>query len=596
MHIEQIRIYAEVLEQGIDFKEYLEKSDVNCPIVNVYSRKVHGEICETDSIITRLRKSKDADILITAISKGLEYPLLMVEYSTAVPTDDHIMQRSDVYYWGAVFHVPVMKIYSPSKGVGQQFGGGYKIRPEDEMLISRRFGAVFYPIHWQTLNNSDVLETKEYALSCIAYNTEIQKIVNRLIKAFQTNKSHNDFYLFLLSAYDKKVADAALTEYNEKGNLKDLIANSARFQWLGEKIKVKINRFGHAMDPERGVLFFANMLLGAKNVISEIQVNRVFEYNARGGYKSLFDQAPHEDELHGYVKKIISTQNNIFTEENALYIIKTVWNLPLELIEKSCDGNYFITDEKLYDFLKHSSSMAVKSIFYLSTSLVLSDKNRNTICTITWSDKSVRRYLKNIYVVNYTPINIQALTMNSAQEDIVTFCSVEIYKKLNFDLLAVSYPGAQGDRCVLTGCGRKVLRTYIDIIACGNVGGKTTVYLEECKANIINSSKDVKKLQQFISDPEKINGLKALYRKILNKTDSFDIKIGIGAKASTACTPLNADYIFMFDIDNKTTDMTVIRYNVAVIDTGLINVFLPLSDENGKLIGELRYPKIYIIQ
>jgi len=125
MRIEQIRIYAEVLEQGIDFGDYVRQSGYTGIINNVYTKKAHGEFSPTDSIIDRIRKVKDVDVLISAISEGKEHPLLMVEYSTAVPTDDHKMQRSDVYYWSAVFSVPMMKISPTEKGMSQDFGGGF---------------------------------------------------------------------------------------------------------------------------------------------------------------------------------------------------------------------------------------------------------------------------------------------------------------------------------------------------------------------------------------------------------------------------------------------------------------------------------------
>ncbi len=596
MKIEQIRVYAEVLEQGIDFKEYIEGSGIKCPIINIYSRKARGEISETDSIVTRIRKSKDVDVLITAISDNQEYPLLMVEYSTAVPTDDHIMQRSDVYYWGAIYRVPVMKIYPLKKGMDQDFGGGDKIKPEDEMLISKRFGAIFYPIFWNTIKNTDVLETKESALSCIYKNAEIQEKINCIIKSFRASKSHNDFYISLFSKYDKKIAAAAWLEFCNKRTPKDLISNSTRFLWQENNLKVKINRFGHAMDPDRGVLFFANMLLGSKNVTSEIQINRSSSYNARGGYKSLFDKAPQENEMREYVEHIINSQNNIMTEKNALHIITSVWGLPSDLIEKTSDSNYFISDEKLYDFLMHHSSMSVKSIFFLSTTLILSNQAREPICTIKWNDTSINKYVNNLYVCNYAATNIERLSLSSAKEDVVTFCSVELYKKLKFDLLAVSYPGAQGDRCVLTGSGRNVLRTYIDIIACGTDDNGITVYLEECKDNIAYSQKDAVKLNEFITNPEKMKGLEKLYYKITNKKEKFDISIGIGAKSSPTARALNVDYIFMFDIDDTTTDKTIVRYNIAIIDTKLINKFSPLINKNGKFVGELCYPKIYVIQ
>ena len=596
MKIEQIRVYAEVLEQGIDFKEYIENSGIKCSVISIYSHKARGEISETDSIVTRIRKSKDVDVLITAISDCKEYPLLMVEYSTAVPADDHIMQRSDVYYWGAIYRVPVMKIYPLSKGMNQDFGGGDKIKPEDEMLISKRFGAIFYPIFWNTIENTDVLETKKYALSCIYKNTEIQEKINSIVLSFQTSKSHDDFYISLFSKYDRKIAAAAWLEFCKKRTPKDLISDSTRFLWQENNLKVKINRFGHAMDPDRGVLFFANMLLGSKKVTSEIQINRSASYNARGGYKSLFDSAPQENQMRKYVEHIINLQNNIMTEENALHIITSVWGLPLDLMEKTSDGNYFISNKKLYDLLIHHSSMSVKSIFFLSTALILSNQAREPICTIKWSDTAIRKYIKNLSVCNYSVTDIEKLSLSSAKEDVVTFCSVELYKKLKFDLLAVSYPGAQGDRCVLTGSGRNVLRTYIDIIACGTDDNGVTVYLEECKANIADSQNDAEKLNEFITNPEKMKGLEKLYHKVTNGKEKFDISIGIGAKTSPAARALDVDYIFMFDIDDTAIDKTVVRYNIAIIDTALINKFSPLINENGKLAGELSYPEIYVIQ
>ena len=81
MKINSLRVYAEVLEQGIDFKEYLKKSGYACRIDNVYTKKISGEFSSSDSLVDRVRKVKDIDVLITAIANGREYPLLAVEYS-----------------------------------------------------------------------------------------------------------------------------------------------------------------------------------------------------------------------------------------------------------------------------------------------------------------------------------------------------------------------------------------------------------------------------------------------------------------------------------------------------------------------------------
>lgn len=104
MKIDEVRIYFEVLEQGEDLKHYvinaMEKLGVQAEIKLIYSKKIRGEFCDNESLVTRIRKVKDIDVMITIISGNYEIPVSLIEYSTAVRTDDHIMQRSDVIFWG----------------------------------------------------------------------------------------------------------------------------------------------------------------------------------------------------------------------------------------------------------------------------------------------------------------------------------------------------------------------------------------------------------------------------------------------------------------------------------------------------------------
>lgn len=146
MIIKEIRIYAEVLEQGLDFKGYLEdilkRQNIQALIKNIYSKKCRSRIfSNSDSLVERLRKVKDIDVLISAINgTDEEYPLLIVEYSTAVPTDDHRMQRSDVYFWGALLKVPVLKISPKDKHMDMKFGGGSKLSNEHEEFVAYNSG------------------------------------------------------------------------------------------------------------------------------------------------------------------------------------------------------------------------------------------------------------------------------------------------------------------------------------------------------------------------------------------------------------------------------------------------------------------------
>ena len=159
-----------------------------------------------------------------------------------------------------------------------------------------------------------------------------------------------------------------------------------------------------------------------------------------------------------YVKELITKQNNVFTDKNALHIINSVWGLPTNFMTKEADGEYVIDDNRLYEFLIKHPSMATKSIFFLATKLILTDKDRKIICSITWKNNSIQRYKEALLGRNFTPVKVVPLTNAVAKEDIVTFASVELYKKLQYDLLAVSYPGAQGDRCVLIGQGKMEIK------------------------------------------------------------------------------------------------------------------------------------------
>ncbi|WP_231860254.1 hypothetical protein [Helicobacter himalayensis] len=109
MKIDELRIYAECLEQGLDFKEYFSKINKDFGIKNIYFTKIRGNLLATDSILQRISKLKDFDVIVTILCDSKEFPILLVEYSTAVPTDDHKMQRSDVYFWASIFQISCVK-------------------------------------------------------------------------------------------------------------------------------------------------------------------------------------------------------------------------------------------------------------------------------------------------------------------------------------------------------------------------------------------------------------------------------------------------------------------------------------------------------
>ena len=596
MDISSIRSYAEVLEQGLDFKEYILKTGFDKPIQNVYTRKTKGKFYDNDSLIDRLRKCKDIDVLISCISNDNEYPLLLVEYSTAVPTDDHKMQRSDVYYWSKIFKIPLLKIYPSSKGMKNKFGGGDKITDEFEEFLSYKFGGLFYPVKWETIDSSDnTLKTKKDELSCIYYSDEIYMLLKNIIETFKKSYDFDSFFDCLRNKY--KVDNASVFKNYASFSSKKLFVNSERFKWNKDTLISKINRFGHAMDPDRGVLYFTNMVNGVNKCATEIQINRNKDFDSRGGYKSLFDGlGPRQEELTKIVKDLIKNKNNVFSPDDALEIFEKALNIDsYKLFNKVSNGKYEIDDTKLLDFLNNNPSMTSKSIFFLSTKLILTDVNRNIICEITWNEKSINDYLSQIYTTNFKPIKVKDFTFADVNEDIITFSSVQLYKKIYSELVAVSYPGAQGDRCILNGSGKKAKRIYVDIIACKNENNSLTVFLEECKDDFRKSDTDVKKLHGIIKSDDKIKGLEKLMAKVTNQSKIDNLKISIGSKISKSKYYFDVDYIFMFYFRTNGKH-TFIDYKVAIIDTTLINTFKEIMDNNKKMSGTLEFDKIFVIE
>lgn len=224
----------------------------------------------------------------------------------------------------------------------------------------------------------------------------------------------------------------------------------------------------------------------------------------------------------------------------------------------------------------------------------LTDKNRNVICTVRWNKAPIIEYLDSVNTSNRTPIRIKSLTIEGAKEDIITFASVELYKKLNYDLLAVSYPGAQGDRCILTGSGRTVLRTYVDIIAYKTKEDGIQVFLEECKESFSRSQTDVDKLNKIVSGHEEREGLKMLFRKTISRDSISDLYISVAAKKVPSLPRFIVDYIFMFDLSSD-RQYTYIDYTVALVNTTLVTEFNPLAN-NGRLIGRLKINRLYTIE
>lgn len=577
MIIDELRIYAGCLEQGLDFREYFVSIDKNLHIKNIYPTKSKGAILETDSILQKITKLKDFDIAISVVSQGKEIPILMVEYSTAVPTDDHKMQRSDVYFWASIFQIPVLKISPLAKESFGNHGGGDKITLLQEVSLTLKQKAVVYFIDWKSDKNAQLI-TNDKRLSCIAHSFEIHSILANIIDKVKKYADFTQVYENLLCEQVKHFSDKDLQ------NLQNTFVDSSRFQRIDKKVFVKINRFGHAMDPDRGILFFISQLFGLENIITKIIVQRE-RMEGKESYKTLFDGLSQNIQT-----KISPLLLKPFSEKTALDIFKIATGITLNFT-KITPKRYKILDNDLKDFLQTYKSIVYKSIFLNSCKLQLCDYNHNVICEIEWSDKIIKDYLSSLKTDIKTPLKLYPLSSREAKEDIITYASVKLLEKIGCKILALSYPDAQGDKAVLIGQGRATKRIYLDIIATISNAKqikpfKIFVLLQENKAKYADLKDDENKLLDLKNNH--LDSLEVLLEKLdfthaLSKNDMY---LGLGSKCSKKSMLLSVDYIFAFDIQSTDTQ-TIISWNIAVINFDLCDIFKPLLNTQNKLQGKI---------
>lgn len=584
MRIDELRIYSGCLEQGLDFKNYFLNIDKNLLVKNIYPTKARQAIRQSDSILQKITKLKDFDLVISIISHNKEIPILLVEYSTAVPTDDHKMQRSDVYFWASVFKIPVLKISPLTKNSFGKHGGGDKITLTQELNLTLIQKAVVYFIDWQSDTNSGLMTHKE-KLSCIDENKQLQDILANIMQKCKELENFSEIYELLWQEQMVYFSDKALQD------LKNNFVDSTRFQRIENEIIVKINRFGHAMDPDRGILYFLSQLFGLESVTTKFIIQRQ-NFEGKESYKTLFDG------LSNNIKtKLYELIEQPFDDKLALKLFKAITGIEFKT-QKQDEKHYIVLDDDLSNFLQTYTSITYKSIFLNSHRLQFCDYHHNIICELSWNANLVKDYLRNLYTSIYTPLPLSALSFESAKEDIITYASVELLKRAGCKILATSYPDAQGDKAILIGQGRITKRIYLDIIATNTLNQtqakplKIMVFLQENKEKHSNLKDDEIKLLDL--KQHHLNSLNVLLQKLAfhHSISSDEVYLGLGAKYAKDSAFFNVDYVFAFDICQNQSQ-TLIQWNIAVINFDLCDIFKPLLNSENKLQGVMAMDLIY---
>lgn len=268
--MKQIRIYYESIEQGTNFIKPIVESviDKNTEIVMVRRPKKASEL--NDGSIAALLTMTTPDALVTGIYNDKEFPLVLIEFTEAVTTEDHELQRT---YGAIAAHLAgayYLKL-AGEKESEKEFGGAtYNPYSTPKIFIDKVGYEGYIIAKWETeKGNSFTLQRNKKYPSCppdIAIFTDtIQQAVSAFIKTPAKWFENSLIGLKKQTSYKKyrKMVDSAsgakelLDSWKSR---RDSNLNKLRYFVQPKMIGAKINRFSHAMDPDRGILTFISFL------------------------------------------------------------------------------------------------------------------------------------------------------------------------------------------------------------------------------------------------------------------------------------------------------------------------------------------------
>lgn len=593
--MKEIRLYYESLEQANDYLlpmiSEVVPQGTNIKLVkrpkkaNQFPR---GALFSIMSFTT-------PDALITGIKDETEYPLAIIEFTEAVKTEDHELQRTYgalAAYLSKTFYIKI----SGHKESEKEFGGAeYNPYSTPKILIDQFNYEGYIIADWGTKKgNKFTLERNPNFPSCPPEIPILKSTIQAIVKAFL--KSEKNWFetsikeLKQTSSYNtyRKEVDKAtgakelLETWN---NRKNTNLNKLRYFVNKEWIGAKINRFSHAMDPDRGILNFISFVYSKTHKIFGIYA--LVRPRGNDLMKKDLDSLP---TLRSKLKKALEMDSGgvpkWFTEEL------------INAANRAKAQNETINFQSIWEKHKEkiSDNKVVATIAFLLDGMYL---NHNGIKLI-WDRRKLLgngkgemlELLKTYFSsTNYTSATALVEENTEVDEDEVTYAIAHrVLIPNKFKIISISYPGSQGGGAVLPDpdLGKAQPREYPDIIALPpSKNAKIDVLLNESKGMFRQTDieKDTAKILRYKHDKKLQEALKEtlVVAEVIDKNDNVrNIIIGVafGIKLNTPTTwkPDEVDFIF------RITDRK--KWAIGIFNQALRNL-IP------KIEGNTNFPRVY---
>ena len=593
--MKQIRIYYESIEQGYDYIRPAVESacDKNTEVVFVRRPKKASDLIPGS--ISAILTMTTPDALITGVDNGKEYPLVLIEFTEAVTTEDHELQRT----YGAIAAYLSGCYYLKLAGEKQsekEFGGAdYNPYSTPRIFIDKVKYEGYIIANWDTeAGNSYTLQRNEKLPSCPPRIAIFESTIKAAVKAFVENptswysqsldilKKDSDY-----KAYRKLVdkATGAKELLTSWAGRRDSNLNKLRYFVRKDFVAAKINRFGHAMDPDRGILTFISFLFSEETTVYGIYAL----VRARGNDLMKKDM----DGVDSMQVKL----GEAFKHDKG-GIPKWLENEIVRAAKNAKSLDEVIDFQPVFE--KHKKEILEnKVVMTLAFFLDGIKLNYNGI-TLKWDKRKLlgvkkgegflSAYARSFnfgIIASPTPLS---LISNEVDEDEVTYAIVHrVLIPNGFKIVSVSYPGAQGGNAILPypEHGKSQERIYVDTIAMPPAAADFDVVLNESKGmfNEREVMSDVQKILLFKSSQAHKAALKEtlLVARVIDARKQIrnivvGVSFGLRAGTNTQWRPDAVDFIFRI-VDRK-------RWAIGIFKQSLHDFIHCIE-------GTTDFPKVY---
>lgn len=556
-----IRIYFESLEQACHLIEPLIRQSLRQLGSDMEIFLIRGNWPPSKSVgpIDAFRLFNTPDVLITLVcgggNKSVEYPLIAVEFSEAVKTEDHELQRATVAVASMWSGIPAIKI-SGERTSSASHGGNKNFDPHVvAKLFQESVGTRTYFYQEWPSKNGKLLHQKD-ATSCppISKVPLLESLINAACKVAVSedfsNKQFDDVLASLMNAVEKdttvkkyrikvqsseadagSMVDRVLNPDETNINPKDLIKDRV-VVGKNRTLFIKMNRFDHAGDPDRGVL--EALSTGWNGAVC-------ITYRIEGKGKTINKPA---------LKRIFNNAQSVNTAFKGFASAEGMPNWFCDLATRGEDGREVDVSEDFEEnWIECTKSTLIRAMLLFSDGILVQMVRNDKISWIKlkWDRERVLRLLgpKDSRVAQSPRAIARALQAN---EDEVTYVTTHrVLKPNNFNIINVSYPGHQAGGAILNESehGRIRSREYVDIVAVTPT--ETVPSLTEAKASAkAGIEKDIKKLVRISKTTGLISGLDQLL-----KTHGYTnwngkkvvLSVAFSSNSMTRWRPDNIDFI-----------------------------------------------------